>query len=204
MSYNAFVGGIQPGGLTNDFEVKILVCYLMDKLGVPMSFEQLNEILLGTGFVNYFEFAEAVSELSRTGHLTTTQSPDGTTLYQISDVGCATSRTFSKTLPLTVRERTLDCARQVIQLQKRLDEIQVRYRPAPDGYILSVKMKDVGTDLLNLNIFIPTEEECLAIRERIYRDPALVYQVVLTTLLGQYGDGAALLSAKLPAPEDGR
>ena len=57
MSYNAFVGGIQPGGLTNDFEVKILVCYLMDKLGTPMSFDQLNEILLGTGFVNYFEFA---------------------------------------------------------------------------------------------------------------------------------------------------
>ena len=30
MAFNAFVGGIQPGGLTNDFEVKILICFLLD------------------------------------------------------------------------------------------------------------------------------------------------------------------------------
>ena len=32
MAFNAFVGGIQPGGLTNDFEVKILICFLLDSL----------------------------------------------------------------------------------------------------------------------------------------------------------------------------
>ena len=31
MAFNAFVGGIQPGGLTNDFEVKILICFLQPK-----------------------------------------------------------------------------------------------------------------------------------------------------------------------------
>ena len=30
MAFNAFVGGIQPGGLTNDFEVKILICFLLE------------------------------------------------------------------------------------------------------------------------------------------------------------------------------
>ena len=32
MAFNAFVGGIRPGGLTNDFEVKILICFLLDSL----------------------------------------------------------------------------------------------------------------------------------------------------------------------------
>ena len=30
MAYNAFVGGIAPGGLTSDLEVKLLICYLLD------------------------------------------------------------------------------------------------------------------------------------------------------------------------------
>ena len=65
MSFNAFVGGVQPGGLTNDFEVKLLVCYLLDSLKQPLLFEQLGEIFQNTGLVNYFEFVEAVSGPAR-------------------------------------------------------------------------------------------------------------------------------------------
>ena len=78
MAFNAFVGGIQPGGLTNDFEVKILICFLLDSLkknspGAALSdgeqpglsFDELNEIFQETGLVNYFEFAESMSELEK-------------------------------------------------------------------------------------------------------------------------------------------
>ena len=41
MYFNAFVGGVQPGGLTNDFEVKLLVCYLLDSLK-PVSYTHLD------------------------------------------------------------------------------------------------------------------------------------------------------------------
>lgn len=81
MAFNAFVGGIQPGGLTNDFEVKILICFLLDSLkknshGAALSdgeqpglsFDELNEIFQETGLVNYFEFAESMSELEKTEH----------------------------------------------------------------------------------------------------------------------------------------
>lgn len=50
MSFNAFVGGVQPGGLTNDFEVKLLVCYLLDSLKQPLLFEQLGEIFQNTAW----------------------------------------------------------------------------------------------------------------------------------------------------------
>ena len=69
MSFNAFVGGIEPGGLTNDFEVKILICFLLKKIEQPLSFDQINEILQKTGFVNYFEFIGAISELQKTEHI---------------------------------------------------------------------------------------------------------------------------------------
>lgn len=197
MAFNAFVGGIQPGGLTNDFEVKILICFLLDSLkknspGAALSdgeqpglsFDELNEIFQETGLVNYFEFAESMSELKKTEHIRRQMTPDGEKeIFVITEVGSITAQTFQKTLPLTVREKTLETARHLTEVQKCMDEVDVNYHPVSDGYILQLTIRDIGSDLLNLNVFLPTEEECILVKEHIQNDPAEVYSRILTALI---------------------
>ena len=197
MAFNAFVGGIQPGGLTNDFEVKILICFLLDSLkknspGAALSdgeqpglsFDELNEIFQETGLVNYFEFAESMSELEKTEHIRRQMTPDGEKeIFVITEVGSITAQTFQKTLPLTVREKTLETARHLTEVQKCMDEVDVIYHPVSDGYILQLTIRDIGSDLLNLNVFLPTEEECILVKEHIQNDPAEVYSRILTALI---------------------
>ena len=197
MAFNAFVGGIQPGGLTNDFEVKILICFLLDSLkknspGAALSdgeqpglsFDELNEIFQETGLVNYFEFAESMSELEKTEHIRRQMTPDGEKeIFVITEVGSITAQTFQKTLPLTVREKTLETARHLTEVQKCMDEVDVNYHPVSDGYILQLTIRDIGSDLLNLNVFLPTEEECTLVKENIQNDPAEVYSRILTALI---------------------
>lgn len=197
MAFNAFVGGIQPGGLTNDFEVKILICFLLDSLkknspgaALPdgeqpgLSFDEINEIFQETGLVNYFEFAESMSELEKTEHIRRQMTPDGEKeIFVITEVGSITAQTFQKTLPLTVREKTLETARHLTEVQKCMDEVDVNYHPVSDGYILQLTIRDIGSDLLNLNVFLPTEEECILVKENIQNDPAEVYSRILTALI---------------------
>ena len=197
MAFNAFVGGIQPGGLTNDFEVKILICFLLDSLkknspGAALSdgeqpglsFDELNEIFQETGLVNYFEFAESMSELEKTEHIRRQMTPDGEKeIFVITEVDSITAQTFQKTLPLTVREKTLETARHLTEVQKCMDEVDVNYHPVSDGYILQLTIRDIGSDLLNLNVFLPTEEECILVKEHIQNDPAEVYSRILTALI---------------------
>lgn len=197
MAFNAFVGGIQPGGLTNDFEVKILIYFLLDSLkknspGAALSdgeqpglsFDELNEIFQETGLVNYFEFAESMSELEKTEHIRRQMTPDGEKeIFVITEVGSITAQTFQKTLPLTVREKTLETARHLTEVQKCMDEVDVNYHPVSDGYILQLTIRDIGSDLLNLNVFLPTEEECILVKEHIQNDPAEVYSRILTALI---------------------
>lgn len=197
MAFNAFVGGIQPGGLTNDFEVKILICFLLDSLkknspGAALSdgeqpglsFDELNEIFQETGLVNYFEFAESMSELEKTEHIRRQMTPDGEKeIFVITEVGSITAQTFQKTLPLTVREKTLETARHLTEVQKCMDEVDVNYHPVSDGYILQLTIRDIGSDLMNLNVFLPTEEECILVKENIQNDPAEVYSRILTALI---------------------
>lgn len=191
------MGGIQPGGLTNDFEVKILICFLLDSLkknspGAALSdgeqpglsFDELNEIFQETGLVNYFEFAESMSELEKTEHIRRQMTPDGEKeIFVITEVGSITAQTFQKTLPLTVREKTLETARHLTEVQKCMDEVDVNYHPVSDGYILQLTIRDIGSDLLNLNVFLPTEEECILVKENIQNDPAEVYSRILTALI---------------------
>ena len=197
MNFNAFVGGIEPGGLTNDFEVKILICFLLKKIEQPLSFDQVNEILQKTGFVNYFAFVEAVSELQKTEHVLLTTDENGQEVFQLSEIGEAMAQTFHHTLPLTVREKTVESARALIQMQKQLEEIDVRYHAVNDGYMLTMQMKDIGSDLMDLSVFVPTEDECVEIRERIYADPLLLYKTVLSVMLGSYEEGKQLFEEKL-------
>ena len=197
MNFNAFVGGIEPGGLTNDFEVKILICFLLKIIEQPLSFDQVNEILQKTGFVNYFEFVEAVSELQKTEHVLLTTDENGQEVFQLSEIGEAMAQTFHHTLPLTVREKTVESARELIQMQKQLEETEVRYHAVNDGYILTMKLKDIGSDLMDLSVFVPSEDECVEIRERIYADPLLLYKTLLAVMMGDYQEGKQLFEEKL-------
>lgn len=96
MAYHAFVGGIEPGGLTSDLEVKLLICYLLDSIGHPLSFDTLNEVFQNTGLVNYFEFAESLSELQKTGHVTAELSPEGEQVFAVTESGIVMAQTFEK------------------------------------------------------------------------------------------------------------
>ena len=37
MSNQAFTGGVRPGGLTTSTEIRILLCYLLKSIGIPLT-----------------------------------------------------------------------------------------------------------------------------------------------------------------------
>ena len=70
MQSEAFMAGVIPGAPNTDYEVRILICWLLREIGTPVTPEQLNTALTGEGLVNYFELAGAIGQLVSTGHLT--------------------------------------------------------------------------------------------------------------------------------------
>ena len=82
-------------------------------------------------------------------------------------------------------------------MQAQLEETEVRYHAVEDGYLLTMKMKDIGTDLMDLSVFVPSEDECVEIRERIYADPLLLYKTLLAVMMGDYQEGKQLFEEKL-------
>lgn len=184
MELNAFTAGVEPGGLTHGYEIKILVCYLLNQVDEAMTFEQIHEALLVKGLVNYFELADALSELLESGHIRATDCVKDSDRYQLTPLGLETARTFQSSLPATVRDKAVRSAKNLLARKKRETENLVSISRTSDGYLVDMTICDIGSDLLSISLFMPTEEEAELVKRRFLRDPLLVYKGVLALMTG--------------------
>ena len=177
MEQNLFTEGVRPGSVTTPEEVHMLICYIFREAGQPVTLDQANEVLQRQSLVNYFEFAEAAERLIRMGHL----RPAENGRYTL----------FRQKLPAAVRERAQRALDDVLTLLRRQQENKVRVKKVGDGYEITLTITDIGSDLMSLTLFLPTEKECEQVRRRFLNDPALLYKGTMALLTGDmetFGD----------------
>ena len=75
MEFDAFTGGVEPGGLRTKNEILILICYLLSGPNISLSKDEILQIMQDNGFANYFEVTDALSELTAKGNLLAQGSP---------------------------------------------------------------------------------------------------------------------------------
>ena len=54
-----------------------------------------------------------------------------------------------------------------------------------DGFKVHMRVTDIGTDLMELSLFMPDEEQAAFVRERFLSNPAETYSKVLEALAGE-------------------
>lgn len=203
MELQAFSAGIEPGGLTLGHEIKILLCFLLQNISQKLTLSQINEALLKRGLVNYFELADAMSELLDSGHITICHTnANDEECYAITELGLRTSIEFSDSLPLTVREKALSSAQNMLARQKSAAENIVTVDKVTDGYMVNLIISDIGSDLMNLSLFMPTSTEADAVKRQFIRDPLLVYKGILALLTGDLKTVGELIPSSNPLYDD--
>lgn len=182
---DVFRAGVEPGGLTMDYEIKMLICYMLAALDRPLPAQGLAEVLTTEGIANYFETVNAVSALLKSGHLAEQTDETGEKSYVITPVGRSAAGTFEKDLPSTVRHRALEGAQNYLLCLRRRAQNQAKITRVADGYQLALSISDVGSNLLDLTILLPSQESCQQAQERFFNDPVTFYRGVLGLLLEQ-------------------
>ena len=180
MSFDAFGTGIRLGGLRDLSEIKILICYLLFQLGSPVSEELLGACFQLTGDVNYFDYRSALAELLEMKQVKMVEKENEKPLIAVTELGEYTAKSLDKSVPLSVRERTLVTLRDLMQRKINEDENKVDIIRTEDGFILSIKIPDVGTDLLNLSLFLPDQKAAQQAAEKFLEDPAECYRQILS------------------------
>lgn len=178
----AFTAGIRPGGVTGENKVRILICHILASAGEPLSFDLLTDAVLADEVANYFEFAGAATALAGLDCVRAFRGAGGELVYELTDKGREVAATLSHELPPAVRERAGENVRALIKRRRIEKENLAAIDKVEDGYTVHMRVTDIGADLMELRLFMPTFEQAQKAKARFLADPASAYRHVLTAL----------------------
>lgn len=176
------IPGIGIGPMTDKYDIKILICYLLNSIKTPLSKEQINFIFQDEQLVNYFSFCEALKDLIDSKHISSTKTESGE-CYSLNQLGIDTAKTLERSLPTSLRDNVVKAAITLLARIKKERENQVDITPYENGFMVLCVMHDGDFDLLRLDIFAPDMLQADRIKENFLTDPTKVYQGIVKLLI---------------------
>lgn len=178
MDYDRVIPGVGAGGLTDKYDIKILVCYLLNCLKTPLTKTQLDFVFQDGSYANYFSYCAAYAELLASGHITL----DGDTLV-LHELGVETAKRLYTNLPSSLRDNVVASAMGLLARIKHERENEAHIQPYGNGYRVSCTIHDTDFDLLSFQIYAPDILQAEQIANRFRSDPAKLYQSLIQYLV---------------------
>ena len=173
----AFTAGVRPGGLTDDTQIRMLLCYLV-KVAGPVKRETMQGALLQEQLVNYFEFADALAEVEKQQLVTVDE--DGR--YTITRRGTTVADTLAYDLPRTVRESAIRAVMQIRSWRHRAASKPRRCagegRPVQRGLLDC----DMGSDVFRMELAMPDKLTAEMIKNNFIAHGSDIFPKLLNAL----------------------
>ncbi len=175
--FNTFDAGVEPGGLRNSTQIRILLTFIVGSVNTPPSISLLTDALQMHGTANYFDIADAVGELIENGILKCENE-----LLTLTEKGKASLNELSDELPASVKETALADTVNLQILEKNEKENFVEIRPNENGYNVTVKIIHDGASLMELTLYAADIEQAQRIKHNFLKDPSRIYSSVVSAL----------------------
>ena len=178
---DAFMAGVEPGGLTNVQEIRILLCYMLNSVAAPIPRDALTDIITAGGMANYFDTEDAIEDLIRLQHLVQTEDKLVATTVTGNQIG----ESLGVRIPYTLRERSVKAALQLLKRREVERDNKVNIRKLEErGYEVTCTVMDGDRALLSVTLRVSDPWQAEQIKEQFLTDPALLYRSNLAVLTG--------------------
>ncbi len=173
----------EPGSLSDAYQIKTLICYLLDRVDEPMRQDQINAVFQINRTVNYFNFCQAISEMLQSGHIREEAGKkDSDKWIVLTDLGRETAASLAKNLPLSIRERSEKTAKQLLEEEKNNQGKTISVSEEKDGYYISLSFSDLENSLMELKLFSPNKEQADKMARELKEKTIGIYQSILSIL----------------------
>ena len=183
MEYDAFSAGVEPGGLRSQSEIRLLLCYLLKSVDLPLSRSMILSVIQDSGLANYFEAAAALEELSESGSLIVAENSADPT-YCIAQQGAMVADTLAERLPVSVREKSVSAALSLLSRTRREQENKVVFQKQKKGLVVQCHISDGDSDMMSIDLRVPDLLQAELVKKRFQSDPSAFYTAVLALLTG--------------------
>lgn len=166
------------GFIHDKLDIKILILFILQRLYAPISMDTLAELTLCDDGISYFDFAECVAELVKTGHISEEEDK-----YSITEKGKTNSKITETGLPYSVRMKAEKSTFALAALQKRSANIKTSYESGNGGGTVKLAMEDGMGPILSIELLTGSQEQAAKIERNFQNNAEAIYGKVIELLL---------------------
>ena len=188
---NPFMQNVKVGGPNTIFDIKVMLCYLLNTLNKPISAENLLNVMMSQELVNYFEYESAMAELVNGGQVEKF-THDDEDFYKISEQGASIVVELESSLSASLKSRVVEAAVKLLAYRQNERENKADIIEVEGGYNLVIEIPGHPQPLCKIELFFPERLQAQMARDGFLNDPTLTYTAILSAVTG---DRTTLITA---------
>jgi len=172
------------GFIRDKLDIKVLILFILQRISEPVSLDELAELTLCDGAISYFDFAECVSELVASDHI----SADGDR-YLITEKGARNGAITEGGLPYSVRvkaERSAAAANARLRREAMITTSREIRRGG--GYTVSLALSDGIGEIMSMELLAANEKQAAALEDGFRTKAEEVFNHLIGMLLEKQTD----------------
>lgn len=161
---------------------KIILLYMIDTLGIPVSNLQITKLILEKKFMNYFLLQQFLNELQDSGFLLT-EVVDGKTMYMITPSGKQALEYFSSHIPPGIKDSIRNSLAAVKTNIKNETRITSDFVPESENkFVVSCKVREDDFSLMEIMIATGTKSDARLICINWKKHTQQIYSEIIEIL----------------------
>ncbi|MBR7070967.1 MAG: DUF4364 family protein [Clostridia bacterium] len=165
MEKDASSAGVdRVGGLFSTTEIRILVCYILNAMPVPVPADLLVSTLHTEGIANGFEVSDALAHLIEKGHLVLVDEKDDS--YTVTDSGKRISDELQSSLSYAVKNRGYNVTLKMVSRFYRAKDHRFSVSHEKGNTYITCSAMDHELPFLSIKLLVADEGQANMIKER--------------------------------------
>lgn len=156
---------------------------MLDKVDFPLTNGQISEFILDKGYTTYFTLQQAISEMVEAGFLRE-ETTHNRTLYHLTHEGAETIHFFKNNISSAIQS-DIDSfiAEKSYDLRNEVSIKADFYQTKSLEYAVRCQILESGSQLIDLTLTVPTEEEATSIANNWNKKNQEIYALLMANLL---------------------
>ena len=169
--------------LTQQTEDKLIILYVLNKIKVGISKEQLAYVIISNVQINYFDVQLYIDGLLNDGLIVASNNSQGIAQLAISEDGRSTLHGLQNKIPIIIQEMLdlyiLECRNKILKGSEVEANLEQK---ALDDFIVHLSLKENNMTLMSLSVSCPTREAAVSMCEKWKQNTESLYSGILSLL----------------------
>lgn len=164
-------------------ENKLILLYILEKFGMPITGMYLTDLAMKPGLINYFSCQMALNELTETEIVDTTPDSDGIPMYSINSKGSEVLHSLMHVIPSGILARYEECIEaEKSNIRKQLEVNASFFTDIAGDYYVRCFVRNNGTYIIDIKIPVANKSEADLICRNWHQNTANIYTNILKAM----------------------